>query len=363
MSNNQRSSSFLAIRFFLVVLTGVSFITFSTFGTSATDGDKRRVTSRSETALNATYHILTPATPFLQDWTNVGLVTANDDWSSVPSIIGYLGDDPATTTAAVDPQTIVVAGTTQDVVANQANPNTATSGGVGEFDGIANPTVAVQGSGTGDYPHIDILLDTSGCASPANSATISYNLRDIDGAADNAIQPVALQYRVGATGDYTNIPGGFVADATTGPSIATLVTPINVALPAATLGQSQVHFRVMTYNATGSDEWVGVDDINVTCSVATAAGVGISGRVMTSDGRGITNAAVTITGNALAEPRTVITGRRGAYIFDDLEPGETYIVTVRSRRFVFSNPSQVISIVDNVSDADFIADGGTSRGR
>lgn len=96
---------------------------------------------------------------------------------------------------------------------------------------------------------------------------------------------------------------------------------------------------------------------------STAAGVGISGRVMTADGRGITNAIVTITGNALAAPRTVITGRRGTYMFDDLEPGETYIVTVRSRRFMFSNPSQVISIVDNVTDADFIADGGTSRGR
>lgn len=96
---------------------------------------------------------------------------------------------------------------------------------------------------------------------------------------------------------------------------------------------------------------------------STAAGVGISGRVTTADGRGITNAVVTITGNTLAEPRTVITGRRGTYMFDDLEPGATYIVTVRSRRFMFSNPSQVISIVDNVTDADFIADGGTSRGR
>lgn len=98
-------------------------------------------------------------------------------------------------------------------------------------------------------------------------------------------------------------------------------------------------------------------------SCSTAAGVFISGRVTTADGRGITNAVVTITGNTLAEPRTVITGRRGTYMFDDLEPGATYIVSVRSRRFMFSNPSQVISIVDNVTDADFIADGGTSRGR
>ena len=82
---------------------------------------------------------------------------------------------------------------------------------------------------------------------------------------------------------------------------------------------------------------------------------------MTADGRGITNAAVTITGNALASPRTVITGRRGTYMFDDLEPGETYIVTVRSRRFMFGNPSQVISLTDNLANLDFTADDGTAR--
>jgi hypothetical protein len=104
-----------------------------------------------------------------------------------------------------------------------------------------------------------------------------------------------------------------------------------------------------------------VDNFTARGTASTAAGVGISGRVTTADGRGITNAVVTITGNALAVPRNVITGRRGTYTFDDLEPGETYIVTVRARRFMFSNPSQVISIVDNVTGADFIADGGTAR--
>jgi hypothetical protein len=52
---------------------------------------------------------------------------------------------------------------------------------------------------------------------------VSYNLRDLDGSIDNAVQPVALQYRVGSTGNFTNLPAGFVADATTGPSLATQV--------------------------------------------------------------------------------------------------------------------------------------------
>ena len=32
--------------------------------------------------------------PFSQDWANAGLITANDNWSGVPGIIGYRGDEP-----------------------------------------------------------------------------------------------------------------------------------------------------------------------------------------------------------------------------------------------------------------------------
>ena len=54
---------------------------------------------------------------------------------------------------------------------------------------------------------------------------VAYNLRDIDGSADNAFQQVALQYRLASSGSFTNLPAGYVADATDGPSLATLVTP------------------------------------------------------------------------------------------------------------------------------------------
>ena len=30
--------------------------------------------------------------PFSQDWSNTGLITVDDDWSGVNSIIGYRGD-------------------------------------------------------------------------------------------------------------------------------------------------------------------------------------------------------------------------------------------------------------------------------
>ncbi len=89
---------------------------------------------------------------------------------------------------------------------------------------------------------------------------------------------------------------------------------------------------------------------------STAAGASISGHVTTSDGRGIRNARITVSGNSLSEPRIATTGSFGYFTFDGLTAGETYVVTVNSQRYTFTAPSRVISLVDNVVDADFTAD-------
>src|SRR6478752_5012266 len=62
---------------------------------------------------------------------------------------------------------------------------------------------------------------------------------------------------------WTNVPGGFVADATTGPLLATLVTPVSAILPSAANDQTLVQVRIITANVALKDEWVGVDDIQV----------------------------------------------------------------------------------------------------
>jgi len=142
------------------------------------------------------------------------------------------------------------------------NPNTFTTGGVAEFDGITNPTIALNGSGTADAPYIKIFLNTTGL----NNIRISYDVRDLDGSTDNAISQVALHYRVGSSGNFTNVPGAYIADATTGPSLATLVTNVNVVLPSAVDNQSHVELRIMTTNAVGNDEWIGIDNISVTAN-------------------------------------------------------------------------------------------------
>jgi predicted extracellular nuclease len=197
------------------------------------------------------------ALPFAQDWSDTSLITTDLVWDAVPGVVGYRGDGIAST--GTDPQQVTVDSNVIDVQANETNPNTFTTGGVAEFH-IADPVVALQGSGTADAPSVVFNLSTTGLS----DIHVAYNLRDIDGSADNAFQQVALQYRVGSSGNFTNVPAGYVADATTGPSAATLVTPVSVTLPAAANDQAVIGIRVITTDATGSDEWVGVDDIAVT---------------------------------------------------------------------------------------------------
>jgi len=197
---------------------------------------------------------------FAQDWSNTELITTANDWSGVASIVGYRGDD-LTTGTGTDPQTIVTStalGETVNVNANRTDPNTFTSGGVAEFE-LANPVVALQGSGTADAPYLQLFLD----ATARRGVTLSFVARDIDGSADNAVQQVAVQYRVGTTGNWTNLPAGYIADATVA-GAAGQETSRTVTLPDAVNGQPQVQVRIMTTNAVGNDEWVGIDDIKVT---------------------------------------------------------------------------------------------------
>ncbi|HER19668.1 MAG TPA: hypothetical protein ENO14_01325, partial [Chromatiales bacterium] len=182
------------------------------------------------------------------------------------SIMGYRGD-ALTSASDVDPQTVLVVGSSVvDINANQTNPNTYGTGGVTEFE-ITNPVVALQGSGTADAPNLVIFLNASG----RENIAVSYTLRDIDGSADNAVQAVALQYRIGTTGDFINVPAAYIADASTGPDLATAETNVSVTLPAAVNGAAELQVRIITTNAGGSDEWIGIDDIAVS-SVAASVG-------------------------------------------------------------------------------------------
>lgn len=188
-------------------------------------------------------------------------VTTTDDWSPVPGLTGYRGDG-LTAATGVDPQTLTLEDTTPvvDVTANlllATDPNTFTTGGIADFDWYA--AIAMAGSGTADAPYLQLHLDTTG----KEFVYLNYILTDLDASADNAVQQVALHYRVGTTGPWTNVPDGYVADATQGPSLSGLQTPVVAYLPSDAWNVPQVQVRIMTTNAVGNDEWVAVYDIQV----------------------------------------------------------------------------------------------------
>ncbi|GAB4176920.1 MAG: hypothetical protein OHK0026_08320 [Rhodocyclaceae bacterium] len=201
------------------------------------------------------------ALPFFQDWSDVSLIAVSDDWSAVPGFVGHRGDG-LVSSAGADPSAILApgTGTPVQVIANQSNPNTLISGGVAEFE-LADPVVALQGSSTADAPFLLLTLDTRGW----RDIDVSYVVRDLDASMDDAVQPLALQYRLGGSGDFVNLASAFVADATAG-SAAGLATPVSLRLPAAAAGAALLELRFITANAAGNDEWIGVDSISLTGS-------------------------------------------------------------------------------------------------
>ena len=87
----------------------------------------------------------------------------------------------------------------------------------------------------------------------------------------------------------------------------------------------------------------------------TAANVTIEGRVTTLDGQGVRNAHITLTDSSGAI-RTAQTVTFGYYRFDDVRAGATYVLTISSRRFVFSNPTRILTVSDALTGIDFVAE-------
>jgi hypothetical protein len=97
-----------------------------------------------------------------------------------------------------------------------------------------------------------------------------------------------------------------------------------------------------------------VDAVSVQTLAPTAANVSVGGRVLDDNGNGISRGAVTLTDSA-GVSRSVMTGSFGNYNFDDVRAGETYILTVDHKRYFFADSPRIVSVQDNIMDADFRA--------
>ncbi|MBL8181612.1 MAG: carboxypeptidase regulatory-like domain-containing protein, partial [Blastocatellia bacterium] len=87
-------------------------------------------------------------------------------------------------------------------------------------------------------------------------------------------------------------------------------------------------------------------------AVPTASNVSVSGRVMTPDGRGLRNAVVHLT-DANGQVQTTRTSAFGYYRFDDVESGQTVVISVTSKQYSFAQ--RIINLTDSVTDLDLVA--------
>ncbi len=196
------------------------------------------------------------------------LITLNDNWDNVPGIIGFRGDTLASTGA--NAQTVLGADDTAPVVdVNIGQTTTFTTGGVAEFSGTsvgslvgARTIYALQGSGTADAPYLRFHFNTLG----SSNLSFSYTAVDLD-LNDNAVQQVAVHYRTAATGAWTNLADGYIADATQGPAMDGLRTTRTFSLPAAAANQAILQIRILSVDAAGSDEWVGIENVSLSAGV------------------------------------------------------------------------------------------------
>jgi hypothetical protein len=132
---------------------------------------------------------------------------------------------------------------------------------------------------------------------------------------------------------------------------------INGTLVVALDPGDEIMLRWSDFDSPSADHGLAIDDFSVTPhATTTAANVSLSGRVVTSTGRGISNATVTMFGGNLPEPLLARTSAFGYYQFEGLAIGETYILSVGAKRYVFPKPTLIVTPTDNLDDLDFIAE-------
>lgn len=87
----------------------------------------------------------------------------------------------------------------------------------------------------------------------------------------------------------------------------------------------------------------------------TAALVSLSGRVTTAYCNGIRNVIVSLAGTD-GRNRRALTGAFGYYRFDDVEVGNTVVITIAAKRYTFANPTRIVSVVEDIASVDFTAE-------
>lgn len=245
--------------------------------------------------MTAVYHKLLDGN-LEQDWSNSSLISSANKWAGIPSIQGFSTVQGAHGSGG-DPRDLTGRSMDLDVTANvftspsRFNVNSGERAGLAEFQDFG--VVALGGGSDAKAPNLVMYLDTSGVHAPV---TLNFDALDLDSSSRDADMPLNVQYRIGETGPWINVPGGYFADVTA--KSATPETHISLQLPAEAMDQAQLQIRIVTTDAKGRDEWVGIDNIVVACflrgtQILTPRGelpvetLAIGDEVMTHEGKAV----------------------------------------------------------------------------
>lgn len=94
-------------------------------------------------------------------------------------------------------------------------------------------------------------------------------------------------------------------------------------------------------------------DVVIVGLAPSAAGVSVSGRLLTPSGEGVKGGRVSLVSSG-GEVAASISNAFGYYSFENVVPGETYIIMVASKRYVFA--PRVVTVVDQVADLNLVAE-------
>lgn len=109
---------------------------------------------------------------------------------------------------------------------------------------------------------------------------------------------------------------------------------------------------INVYNGTNSGNnganWV----FDSSCFVPTSANVSLGGKVLNANGKGIANVRIVLT-DANGLSRVAVTNVFGNYQFDEVASGQTVTISAISKKFIFGNPTQVLTVTENLSEVNF----------
>lgn len=323
---------------------------------------------------------------------------------------GLAGFNPSSGSLNTNPQTVNKASTTTAISSNQSNPvgagipvtYTATVSPVAPGAGTRTGTITFNRNGLPVCSNVAINASGQATCSFAFGGAGNYNITAIYSGDTNfnaSTSPTFVQQVVGpSVGDTTTFIASSANPSVIGQSVtftATVTgaggpgtlgggepvscgtvqfydgaTPLGGLVLVNGAGQAQLTNSTLTVgNHTITAQYLGGQFSNCvgwnpstgtlfngqTVTLApSAATVSICGRVTSITGRGIMNVRLTLTDSS-GQIRTATTNASGDYQFDDVQAGDTYILTATGKRYTFSQPSQVLNVNEETTEVNFIA--------